>query len=71
MMPPAAPKAVRHPLLAALDRAPVGEPFTPEERAELDERAEELLSGRVVGVRNEDVPAWLEAHARELGELDK
>ena len=52
MMPPAAPKAVRHPLLDALDRAPVGEPFTPEERAELDVRAEELLSGRVVGVRD-------------------
>lgn len=60
-----------HPLLAALERAPIGEPFTPEQRAELDQQMEDIRAGRTKLVRHEDRAAWLEAHARELGDPDE
>ena len=52
------------PILEALDRAPMGEPFTPDQRAELDQAMAEVAAGRVKLISNEDVPAWLEAKAR-------
>lgn len=55
-----------HPLLLALARAPVGEPFTPEQRALLDERMSAIREGRVTLVRHEDRGAWEQAHAGEL-----
>ncbi len=57
------------PVLAAIARAPVVRTLTPEQRAELDEAMEEIAAGRVKPVADEDVPDWLEARARELGEL--
>jgi hypothetical protein len=53
------------PVLEALRRAQVGEPFTPEQRAELDQAVEDIAAGRVQLVAHDDVPAWLEARARE------
>lgn len=53
----------------AIERAPIGEPFTPEQRAELDQAMEDIAAGRVELVSNENVPAWLEARAHEEGEL--
>jgi|HubBroStandDraft_2_1064218.scaffolds.fasta_scaffold839673_2 hypothetical protein len=51
------------PILAALDRAPIGEPFTPEQRAELDQAMDDIAAGRTKLIAHDDVPAWLEAHA--------
>jgi hypothetical protein len=57
-----------HPLLAALARAPVGEPWTPEQRAELDQAMVDIRAGRARLVRHEDVPAALEEmHRAEHG----
>lgn len=53
-----------HPLFEAVRRAPVGEPFTPEQRAELDQAVEDIAAGRVQLVPHDDVPAWLEAMSR-------
>jgi hypothetical protein len=61
----AAAIAETDPVLAAFENAPVGEPFPPELRAELDERMEDVAAGRVQMVDHDDVPAWLEQHARE------
>jgi len=63
------PSTGRNPILDAIDRAPVGEPFTPEQRAELDKAMEDIAAGRVELVANEDVPAWLQARAREDADL--
>ena len=57
------------PVLAALDRAPAVRRLTPGQRAELDQASEDIAAGRVQLIPNDDVPAWLEAKARELGEL--
>jgi hypothetical protein len=59
----------RDPIFEALDRAPRGEPFTEEQRAELDEAMEDIAEGRVKLIANDDVPAWLEARAREEADL--
>jgi len=68
MNPTARPNA-EHPLLAALARAPVGEPFTPEQRAELDQQMADIKAGRARLVRHEDLPAALEEMYRaEHGE---
>jgi len=73
MSEPAA-KPVRDPVAEALDRAPVGEPFAPELRAELDAMLEDLRAGRLDLVAHEDLPAWLEEEsareerARERGD---
>jgi hypothetical protein len=55
------------PVLAALDRAPVGEPFTPEQRAELDQDLADIAAGRARLIAHEDLPAALEELAREHG----
>jgi len=57
------------PWLEAIRNAPVGVPFTPEQRAELDHDMAELAAGKLVLIAHDDVPAWLEARAREEGEL--
>jgi hypothetical protein len=46
----------------AFDRAPVGEPFPPEVLVEIERAEADIRAGR--GVRHEDLPAWLEEHAR-------
>lgn len=48
------------PMLAVLARAPVGAPWTPEQRAELDQAVADIDAGRARLVRHEDVPAALE-----------
>ncbi len=60
-----------HPLLTALARASVGEPFTPEQRAMLDGQMEAIREGRAKVVRDEDRGRWLEAHAGELDDPDE
>lgn len=60
---------VQDPFLAALARAPRVQRLTPEQRAELDRAVEDIASGRVELIKNDDVPDWLEKHARERGEL--
>jgi hypothetical protein len=62
-MPPADPHTADDavdPVLAALARAPVGEPWTPEQRAELDQAMADIAAGRSRLVRDEDLPAALE-----------
>lgn len=68
-MAPAAATAItpRNPLAEAVRRAPLGEPFTPEQRAELDQAMADIAAGRVELVPQDEVPAWLEARTRELG----
>jgi len=64
------PGAFTHdPVLEAIDRAPRVQRLTPEQRAELEQDVADIAAGRVNLVPNDDVPAWLEAHARELGDL--
>lgn len=60
-----------HPLLAALARAPIGEAFTPEQRAELDQQMEDIRRGRTKLVPHESRETWQQAHADELGEPDE
>jgi predicted transcriptional regulator len=57
------------PILEAIRNAPLGEPFTDEERLELDQAVADIAAGRVVPIRHEDVPAWLEGRAREEAAL--
>lgn len=59
------------PVLDAMARAPRVERLTPEQRADLDGAMADIAAGRVVLVADDDVPAWLEARARELGELEE
>jgi predicted transcriptional regulator len=56
-----------NPLVEAVRRAPRGEPFTPEQRAELDQDLADIAAGRIQLVAHDDVPAWLEARARGEG----
>lgn len=56
------------PVLDAIKRAPLGEPFTPEQRAELDQAVADIAAGRVKTIPHDDVPAWLEEMSgREQG----
>jgi hypothetical protein len=48
------------PILAAIARAPVGEPFTPEQQAELAQDLADIAAGRARLVAHDDVPAALE-----------
>ncbi len=49
---------------AALERAPLGEPLTPEQEAELAQDRADIAAGRARLVEHEDVPAVLEEMAR-------
>jgi hypothetical protein len=56
------------PVLDALAHIPPGEEdLTPEELTELDRRAAELTSGRVVGIPHSDVQNGLEGVRRKAG----
>jgi hypothetical protein len=56
----AAAPLVRHPVLAAMDRAPTGEPLTPEQEAELAQDLADIAEGRARLVAHEDLPGVLE-----------
>jgi len=74
MTQPTQPADAIHPVIAAMRRAPIGEPFTPEQRAELDQAMEDIRAGRVKLIPDEELAAWREAHAEEiaaLGPLDE
>jgi hypothetical protein len=58
----AAPRSVP-PLLAALDRALVGD-LAPEIRAMLDQDMADIAAERVQPAAHDDMPAWLEETAR-------
>lgn len=56
------------PVLDALAHIPLGEEdLTPEELAELDRRAMDLASGRVVGIPHADIQLGLEELRRKVG----
>ncbi|MFO0762509.1 MAG: hypothetical protein U0359_39080 [Byssovorax sp.] len=58
-----------HPVIAAIRNAPVGAPYPPEVRAELDQALEAIRAGRARIVRQDDIPAALEEMYRaEHGE---
>ena len=44
------------PILAAIDRAPKGEPLTPEQEAELAQDIADIAAGRARLVAHQDVP---------------
>lgn len=67
----AKPLAPSNPLLAAMARAKVGKPFTPEQRAELDQRMEAIRDGRTRLIPDSERDAWWAAHAHEVGESDE
>jgi hypothetical protein len=52
------------PILAAIARAPAGEPFTAEQEAELARDEADIAAGRARLVPHEDVPAALAEMAR-------
>lgn len=56
------------PVLEALARAPIGEPLTPEQRAELDQDLADIAAGRARLIRHEDMPSVLEELARGQSE---
>ena len=47
------------PIFAAIDRAPVGEPFTPEQEAELAQDLADMAAGKARLIAHEDVPGVL------------
>ncbi len=49
---------------AALDAAPIGEPLTLEQEAELAQDRADIAAGRAQLIAHEDVPAALEEMAR-------
>jgi predicted transcriptional regulator len=53
------------PILAAIARAPVGEPFTAEQEAELAQDLADIAAGRARLVAHEDVPAALDEMRRD------
>lgn len=56
------------PVLAAIERAPIENSLTPEQRAELDQAMADIAEGRARLIAHEDVPAALEEIARSRGE---
>jgi hypothetical protein len=56
------------PVLAAFDNAPLGEPFTDDERAAFEVGMEDIRTGRVRSVSRDDMRATLERMRREQGE---
>jgi hypothetical protein len=61
-MSSASTASVYDPVAEAFDRAPAGEPFPPDVLVEIQRAEAEIQAG--LGVRHEDVPAWLEERAR-------
>jgi hypothetical protein len=68
MVPPH-PGPAMHPVLVAMANAPRVERLTAEQRAELAQDMEDIAAGRLELIDDDDVPAWLEQHARERGEF--
>jgi hypothetical protein len=64
---PLLPALLDDPVVRALDRAPLGEPFMPEQRAELDQAMADIAAGRVKLVPHADVQRALEEMRREQG----
>jgi|GEM_PF-5059434 hypothetical protein len=63
------PQVAHHPIFDAIDRASRVHRLTLEQRDELAQDVADIAAGRVKLVPDDDVPAWLEARARELGEF--
>jgi hypothetical protein len=61
--------AVPHPVLEALERAPVGEPLDPEQRAELDQIMADIASGKTKTVPHAERHAWFLANTPEESEI--
>lgn len=61
------------PVLAAIARAPVGEPYPPEQQAELDQIWADMTSGKMKTVPQAEVQAevqaWLEQRRAEEAEV--
>jgi hypothetical protein len=55
------------PVLLALQRAPLGEPFTPEQRAELDQDVADIAAGRAKLVPHAEVRERLDDLRRQQG----
>lgn len=56
-------------ILEAFDRAPVGEPFTPEQRAELDQMTADIAAGRIKLVPHAEVHTWVVTNSPEESEF--
>jgi hypothetical protein len=52
------------PILDAIDHAPIGDPFTLEEEADLRRAVADIASGRTKPVAQKDVPAWFDEFHR-------
>lgn len=52
-------------------RAPVGEPFAPEQLAQLDAQMEAIRDGRVILVPHDDRANWLDAHMADFEDSDE
>lgn len=60
-------EASTDPVLEAFARAPVGEPLTPEERAELDQIMAAIADGTMPLVPHAEVHAWImQKNAEEI-----
>lgn len=55
----------RHPVLDALDRAPLVRALTPQQRAELDQDVADIAAGRARLTPHADLPRALEDLSRE------
>lgn len=55
----------RHPVLDALDRAPLVRALTPQQRAELDQDVADIAAGRAKLTRHADLPQALEDLSHE------
>jgi hypothetical protein len=56
----AAASLLPHPVLLAMEQAPPGEPFTPEQEAELAQDVADMAAGRARLVAHEDLPSVLD-----------
>jgi hypothetical protein len=57
------------PVLEAFDRAPIGEPYSAAQRAELDQIVADIAAGKVATVPHAEVHAWVTLHADEDAEF--
>lgn len=63
-LPPSSPD---DPVLLALHRAPLGQPFTPEQRAELDQDMADIAAGRAQLVPHAQVQQAIDQLRRQQG----
>jgi hypothetical protein len=69
MTPPSPNRAGLAAIFEAFDRAPVGEPFTPEQRAELDQIMADIGAGKIATVPHAEVHAWVVRNGGEEAEF--